>query len=257
MTITRVPSREFNGFKRVFGETNTNVGIFTDNESTGSDARILFGDKVLAQQGADPNVALFGLGNSTTRVQQNTASAKFASFYTETTAADTYGFYWRHYLSTTAGISGDAMRAFCTVNNIAAGTARGLHASLSFGTSGTVTGLGCAIEATLHIPNDASQAGTLYGVKSAINSDGATSDPAGATTLAYFAAVNQGDTTGDDDVDTDAVLVDVQGHATGTGTLFQTTTTAYTLGEITNSLKIKVGGTIYHLLASTTGAQAT
>lgn len=167
-----------------------------------------------------------------------------------------YGFYTRSYIRT-ASISADAARIFATVHDVAATDARALHASLSFGDSGTVSGLGAVIEATLHMKSGAGAAGTLYGVKSAIHSDAATSDPAGATTLAYYAAVNQGNTTGDDDVDTDAVLFDVQGHATGTGTLFQTVTTAYTLGEITNSLKVKVGANIYHILLSNVGAQAT
>lgn len=246
-----------NGWKAVTGSSTSRLRVVS-GLGTGQDAQSRFyvGSATLTQEGANPGALLLGHGDSTTRVKSADANAKFISFYTEGTADGQYGAYFRHYASE-AGISNDCLRAFGTVNNVAAGTARGAHISLSFGTTGTVTGLGCALEATLHIPNQATQAGTLYAVKAAINSDGATSDPAGATTLAYYAAVNQGDTTGDDDVDTDAVLFDVQGHAAGTGTLFQTTTTAYTLGEITNSLKIKVGGTIYHLLASTTGAQAT
>lgn len=251
-------SSTFNGLQRVTGSSTSKLKVVSGN-GAGVDAqdRVYFGSAQLAQEGANPAALLMGHGNATTRVQSASASAKFISFYTEDTGGgDQYGAYFRHYISS-AGKSDDCFRAYNTVNNVAAGTARGAHISLDFAATGTVTGLGAALEATLHIPNQATQAGTLYAVKAAINSDGATSDPSGATTLAYFAAVNQGDTTGDDDVDTDAVLIDVQGHATGTGTLFQTVTTAYTLGEITNSLKIKVGDTIYHLLASTTGAQAT
>ena len=253
--MAEVPT--YNGFKRVTGSTTSRLKVVSGaGGGTAAQDRFYIGAAALTTEGANPAAILFGYGNATTRAVSSDANGKFISFYTEGNGDGQYGAYFRHYVST-AALSNDCLRAFGTVNNVAAATVRGAHISLSFGTTGTVTGLGAALEATLHIPNQATQTGTLYAVKAAINSDGATSDPAGATTLAYYAAVNQGDTTGDDDVDTDAVLIDVQGHATGTGTLFQTVTTAYTLGEITNSLKIKVGGTIHHLLASTTGAQAT
>ena len=246
-----------NGWQAVVGSSTSRLKVVS-GLGTGQDAqdRFYVGSATLTQEGADPGALLIGHGTSATRVKSADANAKFISFYTEGTADGQYGAYFRHYASE-AGISNDCLRAFGTVNNVAAATARGAHISLSFGDTGTVTGLGCALEATLHIPNQATQAGTLYAVKAAINSDGSTSDPAGATTLAYYAAVNQGDTTGDDDVDTDAVVLDVQGHAAGTGTLFQTVTTGYALSELTGSLKCKVGDTIYHIVLADRGAQAT
>ncbi|MCZ7601026.1 MAG: hypothetical protein M5U09_29330 [Gammaproteobacteria bacterium] len=129
-----------------------------------------------------------------------------------------YGRYNRAYIGT-AAISGDALRAFATVENVAAATVRGAHISLSMGASGTVTGLGVALECTLHIPSTAGQTGSLAALKLAINSDAATSDPAGATNLSYMRFDNQGDATGDDDVDTDAYLFSIFGHAAGSGTL--------------------------------------
>ena len=244
-------SSTHNGWRKPLDYAGSALVVTTKGQN-----RLDVGNATLTQEGGASSALLAGMGNGTTRAKTGTASAKFLSFYTESTADGVYGAYFRHYLST-AAVSNDCLRAYGTVNNVAAATARGAHISLSFGATGTVTGLGCALEATLHIPNQATQSCTLYAIKAAINSDGATSDPAGATTLAYFGAVNQGDTTGDDDVDTDAVLIDVVGHAAGTGTLFQAVTTAYTLGEITHSLKCKVDGTVVHLLASTTGAQAT
>lgn len=167
-----------------------------------------------------------------------------------------YGVYTRSYVRT-AAISGDAARIYGTVQNVAAATARGLHASLSFGASGTITGLGAAIEATLHVPETAGQTGSLYAVKAAINSDAATSDPAGATVLAYFGAVNQGNATGGADVDDDAVLVHIDGHTIGDDNMVDSVATEYALAEITHGVKINVGGTIMWLLGSTTNPKST
>lgn len=167
-----------------------------------------------------------------------------------------YGVYFRSYVRA-AAISADAFRAFNTVQNVAAATARGAHVSLSFGDSGQVSGLGAVIEATLHMRSTAGAAGTLYGVKSAIHSDAATSDPAGATTLAYFAAVNQGDATGGADVDDDAVLFHIDGHTVGDDNMVDTAATEYALSEITHGIKVKVGSTVLWLLASSTNPKST
>src|SRR3990167_5209523 len=176
-------SSTFSGFHRVAGSTTSKLKVVSGNGAgVITQDRLYFGSAELAQEGANPAALIMGYGNATTRVQSADASAKFLSFYTETTGGGgQYGAYFRHYISL-AALSSDCLRAFGTVNDVEAGTARGAHISLSFGDTGTVTGLGAALEATLHIPNQATQAGTLYGVKSAINSDCATSDPAGATT---------------------------------------------------------------------------
>ena len=243
--------KSFHGWRRVKDYTGSAL-VVTSNEQN----RLDIGNATLTQEGGASSALLLGMGNSTTRAQSATADAKFLSFYTEGDGDGIYGAYFRHYIGT-AGISNDALRAFGTVQNVAAATARGIHASLSFGASGTVTGLGAAIEATLHIPDDATQAGTLYGVKSAINSDGATSDPAGATTLAYFAAVNQGNATGGADVDDDAVLFHIDGHTVGDDNMVDTAATEYALSEITHGIKCKVGSTIVWLLASSTNPKST
>lgn len=204
--------------------------------------------------------AIFKAGSSTTPASTPVATqAASQSMFRVVTGLDhdgSYGSYWRSYIRT-AAISADAFRAFATVLDVAAATVRGAHISLSMGTSGTVIGLGCALEATLHIPSTAGQAGTLYAVKAAINSDAATSDPAGATTLAYFAAVNQGDATGGADVDDDAVLLDIDGHTIGAGNLICAVGTAYALSEFTHSIRIKVGGTLMYIPISNLAASAT
>lgn len=206
---------------------------------------------------ANTDGGLVKAGTSSSRIVRDTANYKFLSYYFDNgaTSGDSRGMYLRQYITGIGG-GGEAARIFSTVENVVGNTVRGAHISLDFAATGTVTGLGAALECTLHIPNQGTQTGTLTALQLAINSDGSSSDPSGAL-LSYIRCSNQGDTTGDDDVDTDANLFNITGHAVGTGTLFQVVTTAYTLGEITNSLKIVVGGTTLHLLASTTGAQAT
>jgi hypothetical protein len=202
-----------NGWKRL---GTTTQGLDLD---VNGDTRVTFGDNTatITSDGATPNAILFGRGTSTTRVATSSAG-KFASFYTESTATSgsVEGLYFRTYISG-AGADGHALRAYTTVNNVTATTARGGHVSLSFGDSGLISGLGAALEATLHIPNTATQSGTLTALNAAINSDGATSDPAGATSLSFIRCVSQGDATGMADVDTDAVFVDFSGLTAGSG----------------------------------------
>jgi len=194
----------------------------------------------------NPSGALvMGLGTSTGRASSNVANSKFLSFYFEQFASGGYGLYVRQYLST-AAIDGDAARIFGTVNNVAAGTARGAHISLSFGSTGTVTGLGVALECTLHIANQATQAGTLAALKVAIHSDGSTSDPAGSA-LSYIRVDNQGDATGGADVDDDAFLFDIQGHTIATGNMVAASTTE---ANYSHSIKIRVASTTLYLMCA-------
>lgn len=178
------------------------------------------------QASAETDGGVFKAGATTAGARLATQAANQSMFreITEINHDGGYGRYNRAYIAT-AAISGDAFRAFATVENVAAATVRGAHISLSMGASGTVTGLGVALECTLHIPSTAGQTGSLAALKLAINSDAATSDPAGATNLSYMRFDNQGDATGDDDVDTDAYLFSIFGHPAGSGTLIVASTT--------------------------------
>lgn len=204
-----------NGFRRLgYGTQGLDLDV---NDYT----RLTFADNsaTITNEGATPNALLFGRGTSTTRFKTS-SSGKFVSIYTESTATSgsVEGLYFRTYISG-AGADGHALRAFTTVNDVVATTARGGHVSLNFGTSGTITGLGAALEATLHIPSTAGQTGTLTALNAAINSDAATSDPAGATSLSFIRCVSQGDATGMADVDTDAVFVDFSGLGVASGNM--------------------------------------
>lgn len=200
----------------------------------------------------NPSSALvMGIGTSSGRAQANAASRNFLSFYFENfaTSGDNRGMYLRLYHSG-AGAGGEAARLFTTVNNVAAGTAHGAHISLNFGTSGTVTGLGVAMRATLHIANQATQAGTLAAIQAEIYSDGSTSDPAGSS-LSFIRVVNGGDATGGADVDDDVALFDISGVTIATGNLVAASTTE---ANYSHSVRVRINGTNYYMmLASAEG----
>jgi len=179
----------------------------------------------------------------------STVAGNFLSIYANQTATgDTRAIYARLYAKIAAA-SGDAVRAYGTVENVAADTYRGLHASLSFADTGTVTGLGVAAEATLHINGSGSAAGTIAPLKVAINSDAAASDPAGAV-LSYVQVVNQGNATGAADVDTDAAVISFTGltGASGvTNTISTTSLAELPAGSI--GFRITYGGATYYVPA--------
>jgi len=198
------------------------------------------------------NALVMGIGTSTGRAQANAASRNFLSFYFENfaTSGDNRGMYLRQYLSG-AGSGGEAARIYSTINNVAADTAHGAHISLNFADTGTVTGLGVAMRATLHIANQATQAGTLSAIQAEIWSDGATSDPAGSL-LSFFRVVNGGNATGAADVDDDAFLFNLSGFTAGAAKMFATGLTAATVNAATTaSLKIRVGSTTYYIPLAT------
>jgi hypothetical protein len=177
---------------------------------------------------ADINAAntgggLIKAGTSSAPVTEDTANMKFISLYFDNgaTSGDNRGMYLRLYLTGTGG-GGEAARIFTTANNVTVGTAHGAHISLNFGTTGKLTGLGVAMRATLHIPNQAMAGGGNYAaVQAEIWSDGANSDPAGMTNLAFIRAVNGGNASGVADVDDDANLLFISGGAIGAGNMVQ------------------------------------
>lgn len=199
------------------------------------------------------NALVMGLGTSTARAQANAAGRNFLSFYFENyaTSGDNRGMYLRQYLSG-AGTSGEAARIFNTVNDVAAATAHGAHISLSFGTSGSVTGQGIAMRGTLHMPSTALSASnvTYSAVQAEIYSDASTSDPAG-NLLSYFRAVNGGDATGGADVDDDAALFDISGVTIATGNMVAESATE---ANYSHSVRVRINGTNYYMmLASAEG----
>lgn len=162
---------------------------------------------------------------------------------------DTRAWYIRLYAKIAAA-SGDAVRAFATVEDVAAATYRGLHASLSFGTTGSVTGLGTAADATLHIPSGGKPGGTIAAISADVNSDG-TTDP-DTSRLSFLRMSNQGNATGVEHVDDVAAAIDFTGFTIGAGNMIEASTT-----ETNYAYSVRVllpdGTPAYLMLASAAG----
>lgn len=178
-----------------------------------------------------------------------TANVKFLRFYLENsaTSGDNRGMYLRLLLSG-AGGGGEAARIFTTCNDIAAGTAHGAHISLNFADTGSVTGLGVAMRATLHIPDDAGWApGTISAIQAEIFSDGAASDTDGATSVAFIRVVNGGNASGVADVDDDAMLLHISGGTIGAGNMVQAEVDET---KFSHKIRCSVQGTTMYLMAA-------
>lgn len=109
-----------------------------------------------ATTGAQTAALIAGGGTSATPASTATADKNFLGWWTASTATsgDSRGLYLRHYFSG-AGGSGEALRAYGTVNNVTAavgGTVNGAHISLSItGASGAISGSANALRATLEM----------------------------------------------------------------------------------------------------------
>lgn len=164
-----------------------------------------------------------GTGTSDT-VDVTQADYKAFTIYlnNSATSGDNRAMYVRQYLSG-AGGGGEAARIFSTVNDVAAGTVHGAHISLSFASTGSVTGQGIASRNTLHIPNAAMSGGTVSALQAEIYADGASSDISGTTNHSVFRVVLGGNATGAATVSTFMDMVSVP--AAGDGAFLNTNAT--------------------------------
>jgi len=213
------------------------------------DARIDLSSATTAAANTDGGV--LKAGTSGARVVEDTANMKFISLYFDNgaTSGDNRGIYNRLYL-TGAGGGGESFRSFTTVEDVAAGTAHGVHVSLNFNSTGSVTGLGVAGRNTIHVPNAVS-GGTYAAVQAEIYGDGASADVSGATEYSFIRCIVDGSTADvKATVDTAGYLLSVQGLSVGSGKLFQANTAA----AATHALRIDVGGTDYFIMLTDTGA---
>lgn len=204
--------------------------------------------------------AAIKLGTSyATALSTATADTKFVTMYFKNTATsgDNRGMYLRLYLAG-AGGGGEALRCFTTVYDVIAGTAHGAHISLNFNTTGKLTGLGVAMRATLHIPNQAMSGGGNYAaIQAEIYSDGSSSDPAGMTEFSMFRVVNDG--SAKDDVDDDCKFLAFNGWTAGSGHMIGANTAGAGTLTFTNwkLIKIDVEGEIHYIpIAKTIAATA-
>lgn len=238
----------------MYGATNGSYAMWDQSANAlllAGDARVDLSSCTLAAANTDGGV--IKCGTSGAPVTEDTANMKFMSFYFDDGAlsGEAVGQYLRLYV-TGAGGEGIGGRFYTSVTDVAAGNARGAHISLSFGATGSVTGLGTALETTLHIPSGGGLAGTVSSMKAAINSDGAASDPVGAR-LSVFNVVSQGDATGMADVDTDAALFDFQGWTLANGNMIAVASTPGAMPNATHSFKCRLpDGSLVYLYGGAT-----
>lgn len=185
-------------------------------------------------------------GTSASPVTSTTANANFVQLYSSTNQDGCRGIYDRIHF-TGAGVSGEALRAFSTLDGAGGVGVHGAHISLSFGASGTITGEGAALRATLQLPNTASMGtGTFGAMYSELWADGSTTDPASVQVLAFIRCVMGGDATGIGKIDDKAVFISLEGNTLEAGDLFAAKTSA----AVTHTLRISVNGTSYWLMVS-------
>lgn len=145
------------------------------------------------QFGATATAAIkMGAGTSATPVAMGSTATNLLGFWGETTATtgDSRGMYLRLYFEG-AGGSGEAARIFGSVNNVTAatgGTVNGAHVSLSIdGASGTVSGAGNALRATLSQGASNATGGTLSVIQVDSDLDNSATVPA---TMSYLRFTN-------------------------------------------------------------------
>ncbi len=190
-------------------------------------------------------------GTSGAPVTEDTANMKFVSMYFDdgATSGTSVGLYDRLYVTGVGG-SGQALRAFGTVSDVAAGNIYGAHISASFGTTGSITGLGNALATTLHIPG-AMTNGT-YAVQTVeLWADAATSNLAGTTAKSFMRVGAGGDGTGVALLDDSINLFDFYGITAGSGNMIDTDKTALT-GKA--GIKVSVAGALYGYIPIVTGS---
>lgn len=179
--------------------------------------------------------AIVRVGDSTTRFASAVVGFRFQDYNYESSAAtgDNRGMYLRLFFTGAGAGGGEACRIFTTIEDVRLGTAHGAHISLNFGDTGSLSGQGVAVRATLHIPNQAFTAlpGTYAALQAEIWSDGDDSDPVGMTELSFIRVVNGGNANGIADVDDDGYLLTFSGGSTGAGNIVvaSTTETNYSL----------------------------
>jgi len=167
-------------------------------------------------------------GTSASPSTTSTADTKFNTYYSKSTATsgDARGIY--DYLSIAgAGGGGESLRALTDVTDVAAATARGAHISLSFGTTGSITGLGAAMGSTLHIPG-AMSSGTYTSANIEVWADAADSSLSGATSKSFMRVGVGGNATGLALLDAELALFDFYGVTAASGTFIDTDISTHT-----------------------------
>ena len=142
-----------------------------------------------------------------------------------------------------AGVGGRA-RFYMTTNVALGGWSNALKAEVAYGATGRTTGLGSAFVAEM-----AMSAGTTSGTYAPLEVELTMASGAslGTRTGFMYMAVSG---TGKASMDTSGVLFKLDGLTAASGKLFQANTAA----AATHALKIDIGGTLYYVMLTDTGA---
>jgi hypothetical protein len=221
------------------------------------DARLNFSSATVLAANTDGGI--IKAGTALAPVTEDTADMKFISCYFDdgATSGESRGIY-NKLCVTGAGGSGTALRSYADVTDVVAVDARGAHITLGFGATGTVSGSGQALTATLQIPDQATQTGTLSAITAEIYSDGDTTDPAGSVLSLIRFSTMGGAGTGD--IDDDCALFDIDsGFTPGSGNMVSAITSVADVMDITNwaTIRIRISGTTYYIPCGTVIAKAT
>ena len=183
----------------------------------------------------------FITGSSTSPIAVTTAQNIDAAYATTSaTTGDTRLSYNK--LTFTSTGSGETIRAFSVVtaaNAGTAGTVNGAHVSLEVDGTGTISGAGNALRATLGGTN-LTQAGTLAVMQVDTNYTGSVTTPA---TSSYIRFTDSGTGTGKINN-----LLNIEAGPAGA----LVSTGAATPGGTIKKIKIRIDGTTYYVLAATT-----
>lgn len=195
--------------------------------------------KKVGSAAASASGLLMGVGTTAAPAATATADEKFVEIRAKSTASsgDNRLMYLRYDLD--GGGGGECIRAMTELGTADVGTARGAHISLEV-TGGTAecTGLGVGLDAQINIEAGALTHGTYAVLNSEIYSGAASSDPGGQT-ISHLRCVNGGNAAGKEDVDDDALLLEISGYTAGAGHLFDSTIDT-TSPQIDHTLKIKL-----------------
>jgi len=202
----------------------------------------------------DSTAVLHGAGVSGTNVVINSANKRFMNYYLENsaTSGDNRGMYLRHYLSG-AGSSGEALRLFQTISDVACAGAHGAHISLNFGTTGSVVGLGMASRCTLHLPAGTMPTGTVAPVMSEVWFEADTSSPPPSNHSLFYGTVSGNATLQADFKNLFQLDVKVTGAASGTDDMV-TIACADSPSDV--EIRTRINGIDYWILATATTPSA-
>jgi hypothetical protein len=192
---------------------------------------------------------LLGGGTSADPVTTSVADQKTASFYTSNsaTSGESYGFYWRNYVTGVAA-SGTCARFYSTTN-VAADTLQGAQITASTGAAGAVSGLlvGCRSQVQLADDATAAPTGTIAGGQSEIYFDGdnsSTTNIAAASAHSIHRFIVAGDTTARAKC---VNLFEIVNVSTGTSNTTAMIKTDMHTAAPTDGIRVLVNGAAYHL----------